>query len=206
MILASAPKWDANPLQALQHAVTPYTAREKAGLARTQWFDRDSYGYNLLQSTKPQTIAFALADSPVGLLAWIYEKLHDWADAYPWTNDEILTWVYMYWFATAGPEASIRIYYEATHASSKLNMTTRSLCEYVPDVPLGVAHYPKDIQVVPSSWARTLGPVCFESYHEDGGHFAAYERPEAMAADLTAMFKRGGPCFGVVSNRIGYRN
>jgi len=52
----------------------------------------------------------------VALLAWMYEKLHDWTDAYPWTEDEILTWVCVYWFSRAGPAASVRLYYEATHA------------------------------------------------------------------------------------------
>lgn len=47
-------------------------------------------GYRVLQTTKPQTLGYALQDSPVALLAWIYEKLHDWVDDYPWTDDEIL--------------------------------------------------------------------------------------------------------------------
>lgn len=74
-------------------------------------------GYFHAQSTKPQTIGYALADSPVALLTWIYEKLHDWTDDYPWTDDEILTWVSIYWFSTAGPAASVRIYYEAAHSA-----------------------------------------------------------------------------------------
>ncbi|KAK5164204.1 uncharacterized protein LTR77_009898 [Saxophila tyrrhenica] len=206
MALVGPPKWITNPVQALQHAVTPYTAQERAALARTEWFYRNSYGYNLLQSTKPQTIGFALADSPAALLAWVYEKLHDWTDSYAWSDDEILTWVCIYWFSTAGPATSVRIYYEATHASSELNMTTQSLTGWVPHVPLGIAHFPKDIHVVPSSWAKTLGPVSFESEHSRGGHFATLEEPAAVAADLVAMFERGGPCFGVVSSASGYKD
>lgn len=91
--------------------------------ARSQWFDAHSFGYNTLQSTKPSTIGVALADSPVALLPWIYEKLHDWT-SYPWTDDEILTWVSIYQFATAEPAASARIYDEiqnpaATEFSNK---------------------------------------------------------------------------------------
>lgn len=67
------------------------------------------------QSTKPQTLAYALNDSPVALLAWIYEKMHDWTDSYPWTDDEIFTWVSIYQFSTAGPGAAHRIYYEVIH-------------------------------------------------------------------------------------------
>jgi len=91
------------------------TPREVAGVERTKWFTQEGYGYNMQQGTKPQTIAYALADSPLALLAWIYEKLHDWTDSYPWTDDEICTWISIYWFSTAGPGAAGRIYYEVQH-------------------------------------------------------------------------------------------
>lgn len=65
-----------------------YTPFEKEGLERLKEFMQLGSGYNLVQSTKPQTLGYSLADSPVGLLAWIYEKLVAWADNYPWTDDE----------------------------------------------------------------------------------------------------------------------
>ena len=65
-----------------------YTTREKDGLARTLDFSKYEGGYMAEQSTKPQTLGYGLADSPVGLLAWIYEKLVGWTDAYPWEDDE----------------------------------------------------------------------------------------------------------------------
>ena len=65
-----------------------YTDREKAGLARTKWFRSFGTGYLSLQSTQPQTIGYALTDSPVGLLSWIYEKLVQWTDEYKWDDDE----------------------------------------------------------------------------------------------------------------------
>jgi hypothetical protein len=68
--------------------VTPYTPFEKAALERTKWFDTKGRGYSAEHSTKPQTLGYSLADSPVGLLAWIYEKLVTWTDAYPWDDDE----------------------------------------------------------------------------------------------------------------------
>jgi pimeloyl-ACP methyl ester carboxylesterase len=85
-----------HPRLAVEGAFTPYTEREKKGLARTRWFRERGMGYNNLQSTKPQTLGYALTDSPVALLAWIYEKLHDWTDSYPWTDDEICTWISIY--------------------------------------------------------------------------------------------------------------
>lgn len=78
---------------------------EEAGMERAGWFRDVGIGYNKLQSTKPQTIGYSMADSPVGLLAWIYEKLHDWTDEYPWTDDEILQWTCIYVFSKGGPNA-----------------------------------------------------------------------------------------------------
>jgi len=204
LILGSPPKLTQQPLLALQHAITPYNAREKAGQDRSAWFQNEGYGYNILQSTKPQTIGFALADSPVALLAWIYEKLHDWTDGYKWTDDEILTWVSIYWFSTAGPAASVRIYNEATRPQPFSDVSTYRLRQWIPYVKLGIAHFPREISVVPKTWAQTLGPVVHQSEHEKGGHFAAWERPEAIVGDLRKMFGKGGPCFGVVSGKIGY--
>lgn len=190
-----------SPVLALQHAVTPYSEFEKTGLARTQWFRQEGSGYNEIQRTKPQTLGYGLADSPVALLAWIYEKLHDWTDDYPWTDDEILTWVSIYYFSTAGPAASTRIYYEVGHATDS---SRAALGEYVPHVKLGLAYFPKDLDVPPKSWGRALGPVVFESQHPDGGHFAAHERPEALVDDLNRMFGQGGGAFGAVKGKEGY--
>ena len=116
VFMGAPPSWKSQPLLALQHALTPYTPQELAGLQRTASIRQTGHGYLQIQSTKPQTIGYSLADSPVGLMAWIYEKLHEWTDDYAWTEDEILTWVSIYWFSTAGPAASVRIYYEATHS------------------------------------------------------------------------------------------
>ena len=204
MVLARPPHFDKHPLLALRHAITPYTPREQDGRRRSEWFDKEGYGYNVLQSTKPQTIGYALADSPVGLLAWIYEKLHDWTDEYPWTDDEILTFVSIYWFSTAGPAASVRIYHEATHPQPQSDVTPYTLFKWIPHVKLGIAHFPREISVVPNTWAETLGPVCQQKEHPKGGHFAAWEVPEAIATDLQSMFKKDGPCYGLIVGKDGY--
>ena len=140
MVIGKKPSWTSNPILALQHLLTPYSAREHEGLARTKWFMDEGRGYSAEQRTKPQTIGYALADSPVALLAWIYEKLHDWTDEYPWTEEEILTWVSIYWFSTAGPAASVRIYYEATHTKG---IDREAISQYVDGVKLGLAFFPK---------------------------------------------------------------
>jgi len=128
-------------------------------------------GYNILQSTKPQTIAYSLSDSPVALLAWIYEKLHDWTDSYPWTDDEILTWISIYQFSRAGPGASARIYYETYHTQENNwpSMTYNALLEYIPSVNYGLTYSPKDLENVPKAWGRGLGNVCYEVENERGG-------------------------------------
>lgn len=79
--------------------------------------------YYRLQSSRPQTVAYCLEDSPTGLLGWMYEKLIQWTDDYPWTDDEILTWVSIYWFSRAGPGASVRTYFEAENPSTEWNGT-----------------------------------------------------------------------------------
>ncbi|MCJ1290298.1 hypothetical protein MMC34_001834 [Xylographa carneopallida] len=101
------PSFFSNPILAIQHFLTPYSETEKKGLGRTQWFLQQGSGYRVLQGTKPQTLGYALADSPVGLLAWIYEKLHDWTDNYEWTPEEILTWVSIY--IGSRPQGSLRL-------------------------------------------------------------------------------------------------
>lgn len=202
----SSPKFGSNPLLALEHVIKPYNKREQEGFARSEWFLKEGSGYRSEQSTKPQTLGYAFADSPVALLAWIYEKLHDWTDNYPWTEDEICTWISVYWFSTAGPAANVRIYYEAIHNFGKKDnkVTRENVMQWIPNIKLGLSHFPKDLRVLPSTWTRTQGNVVFEKAHESGGHFAAWEKPEYLVADLREMFGKGGGAYGVVKGKDGY--
>jgi hypothetical protein len=77
-----------NPIRYVKHLITPYTPREREGLAHHTAFHTQGNGYFRVQSTRPQTLGYGLADSPVGMLAWIYEKLVQWTDSYPWTDEE----------------------------------------------------------------------------------------------------------------------
>jgi hypothetical protein len=200
MIIGLKPQWTKHPTLALQHAITPYSNCEKEGIARYEWFLQEGRGYSRVQGTKPQTIGYALADSPVALLAWIYEKLYDWTDAYPWTEDEVCTWVSIYWFSTAGPAASVRIYYEAAHSRDK-----EVTMAWIPNVKLGLSQFPKELRVIPKTWARTLGPVVFESESPTGGHFAAWERPEVIVRDLKEMFGKEGGAYALVKGKNGFQ-
>ena len=142
-------------------------SREREAAASTQNFLKNGLGYLTEQSTKPQTIGFSLADSPVGLLAWIYEKLVICSDAYPWTDDEggptptiylsqpncigfaVLTWVSIYWFSQAGPAASVRIYYELTASGDMLTFPKTT-------VPVGLSFFPKEPVQLPKVCVTTL--------------------------------------------------
>jgi hypothetical protein len=75
---------------------------------------------------------------------------------------------------------------------------------WIPHVKLGLAHFPRELSIMPSTWARTLGPVAHESINEHGGHFAAWEEPEIIAKDLQTMFMKDGPCYGIVKGASGY--
>ena len=201
LVRGHEPGFFSHPILAIKHALTPYNQRERNGPSRNKWMLTEGSGYRHEQETKPQTLGYTLADSPIGLLAWIYEKLHDWTDGYPWTDDEILTWVSIYWFSSAGVAANLRIYYEAHHD----NQLGRDRTErWIPHVKLGLAYFPKELTVVPKTWGRTLGPVVYESEHESGGHFAAWEKPEAIVGDLNKMFGKGGVAHGVVKGKSGY--
>ncbi|KAK7689789.1 hypothetical protein QCA50_006428 [Cerrena zonata] len=193
----SPPSFWSTPLLYLRSLVTPLTAYERLGLERTAQFRTNGYGYAALHRTKPQTLGYSLADSPVGLLAWIYEKLISWTDNYPWTDDEVLNWISLYWFSRPGPAASLRIYYEGFNSGDIARLP------YVP-VPSGLSLFPMELQRMPKLWAPTICNVVLAVEHDKGGHFAAHEVPEAIADDLRKMFEVGGPAFGVVTGKTGY--
>lgn len=193
-ILTLPPSPFSTPLLVLQYLTGWLTPAEKEGLKRTQEFSETGSGYNNIQKTRPHTLGFALADSPIALLAWIYEKLHDWTDGYSWTDDEVLTWISIYVFSEAGADASIRLYYDIVNpvGSGGLDGKMESFLKYNGRVPLGLSYFPRDVIVLPSSWGRTLGPVVFEKRHVEGGHFAAYEKPELLVEDVRKLVQSVG--------------
>ncbi|TFK82696.1 alpha/beta-hydrolase [Polyporus arcularius HHB13444] len=191
---AGPPSLVKNPLIALSTLLSKLTKEGRAKWQIAQKF------YSEVQSTKPQTLAYALTDSPVGLLAWIYEKLVSWSDKYPWTDDEVLEWVSIYWFSRAGPGAAGRIYYEMDSGGTG---NAFDGCVWQ-SVPLGISYFPGEVDQLPKSWSHMLGKVVFEGEHEKGGHFAAHEVPDALVGDLRKMYGKGGPAYGVVPGKDGY--
>ena len=193
-----------NPIVAakfyLQYLVFGLPKHIKQGLDKAYHTHSEGWGYFQEQSTKPQTIGYSQADSPVGLLAWIYEKLHDWTDSYPWSDDEVLTWVSLYSFSRAGPAAASRIYYETMKAGDH-----KGVCMYNSKTKVGVSRFPQEIFPFPTDWGHTLGPLVYEKEHDKGGHFAAYETPELIVSDLRAMFGKKGGAYASVQGKDGYQ-
>ncbi|KAK5102150.1 hypothetical protein LTR70_007460 [Exophiala xenobiotica] len=180
---------------------TELSEEEKEGLKQHPHFASEGAGYHKLQSTKPQTIGYSMADSPMGLMTWILEKLHDWTDSYPWTEEEVLQWVCIYYFSKPGPNATQHIYYESTHTPHEKPGTNYS------PVPLGISRFPKELTLLPKLWHETLGPLVFWSVHGNGGHFAAWEKPKELADYLRKMFGKEGPCAACCGKgRSGYED
>ncbi|KAK8079310.1 alpha/beta-hydrolase [Apiospora phragmitis] len=105
------------------------------------------------------------------------------------------------------PAASLRIYYEFARvnrgeATRPGQMTQDQMIDWQP-VPLGLSHFPKDVISLPSSWTRAGGRVVFEKTHPSGGHFPAWEKPEAIVGDLREMFAKDGPAGDVVKKNAG---
>lgn len=169
------------------------TAHDEASLSKEElqykadvqkWIVEEG-GYISLQATKPQTLAYGLSDSPVGLAAWIIEKFRSWSDQdcefdKKFGNDELLTNIMIYWITnTIGPSA--HRYFENTHSLPQLGRI---------DVPTGVALFPSDVLLPPREWAEKNLNIMRWTHMPRGGHFAAMEEPELLAEDIRAFFKQ----------------
>ncbi|KAL4890893.1 Alpha/Beta hydrolase protein [Aspergillus ambiguus] len=195
-----------HPLLFLRSLLTiPFSSKDKASLAATQDYLAKGNGYLRQQETRPQTLGYALHDSPIALLAWIYDKLHSWTDDYQWSDDEILTWVSVYYFSTAGPAASVRIYYEAGPNCASQISTLDVLSKPAPSgVKMAVAQFNRELAKIPLSWTSLVGSVIRSKEYERGGHFAAWEVPELLAYDIQSFLGRNGQGYGAIPGKNGY--
>lgn len=161
-----------------------YDADEALQAARLRDFFATEVAYSALQCTKPQTIAAALHDSPVGLASWIVEKLRSWSDCRGdvetrFSKDDMLTTIMIYW-VTQSYGTSARYYYEAAH------------CPWTPvhdrvpvvEAPVGVSVLPAEICSAPRRWAQRYYNLKQWREHAAGGHYGAWEEPQAIVADL----------------------
>jgi pimeloyl-ACP methyl ester carboxylesterase len=146
------------------------------------WFFQEG-AYAALQTTKPQTISYALSDSPVGLAGWIVEKFRAWSDCdgeieKSYTKDELLTNIMIYW-VTGTISSSARLYREDGLQSAP----QLSAGQYI-EVPAGVATFPKDLTSPPRELGERFLRITRWTEMPRGGHFAALEEPELYAKDV----------------------
>jgi pimeloyl-ACP methyl ester carboxylesterase len=159
------------------------TDAEREALAARRQYERWESGYSKQQSTRPQTIGYALTDSPAGQAAWIVEKFWAWTDSddnpeSAVSRDQMLDQITLYW-VTASAASSARLYWESFRSSRQPVA-----------VPTGVASFPRQIWRTPRSWARQTYPQLLRwTDMPRGGHFAAMEAPELLVDDLRAFFR-----------------
>ncbi|MET8847862.1 epoxide hydrolase family protein [Amycolatopsis sp. NPDC004625] len=165
-------------------AGTELTEAERARLKQVEYLRTEQSGYVAVQTTRPQTLAHGLHDSPAGQLAWIVEKFREWTDPAAELpedavdRDLLLTNVMLYWVTgTAGSSANC--YYETAHAGAW------SAGERSP-VPTGVAVFPTDVSI--RATLEREHTIVHWSEFGRGGHFAAMEAPDLLVADVRAFF------------------
>jgi len=152
-------------------------------------FQRDERGYGSIQSTRPQTLAHALEDSPVGLCAWLVEKRRSWSDCggdveRVFTRDELLTTVCLYWL-TRSFGSSARFYYETAHHPWQPSHDRQPVVE----APTGVARFPRDVLVMPRRWIERYYNLRRYTEMPRGGHFAPMEEPALLVDELRSFFR-----------------
>lgn len=160
----------------------PDAADLKALGALKHYQDWDS-GYSTQQRTRPQTVGYGLVDSPAGLAGWIFEKKWAWTDnaGSPFdalSRDQILDNIMLYWLPATGA-SSARLYWESFGSFAPQEI----------DLPVAVSAYPKEILPTPRKWAeRSYKNLIHWGEMERGGHFAAWEQPEAFVSELRTAF------------------
>jgi pimeloyl-ACP methyl ester carboxylesterase len=146
---------------------------------------RKGSGYASVMVSRPQTLGYGLADSPVGLAAWFYDKFADWTytDGHPeraLTRDEMLDDITLYWL-TNTTTSGARLYWE--NNANNFNAVNVS-------IPAAITVFPGEIYRAPRSWAeRAYRKLIYFNEVDRGGHFAAWEQPELFSAELRAAFR-----------------
>jgi pimeloyl-ACP methyl ester carboxylesterase len=165
------------------------TASERLAYDTLSAFFARGAAYGALMVTRPQTIGYALCDSPVALAAFTYEKIVEWSDSdgHPESvigRDEILDDITLYWVTDTGASSS-RFYWE--NNNNNFSAAAQKTDEI--KVPVAITVFPREIYRAPESWARRAYPSLYY-FHEvaKGGHFAAWEQPQLFSEELRAAF------------------
>ena len=165
----------------------PITADEQAFLdIAAAWVGAEG-AYAAIQATKPQTLAYAMTDSPAGLAAWISEKFRAWSDCNGnietvFSMDQLLTDISLYWFGNK-VDASFRMYKESKQDPLVFKSGERVL------PPMAVAAFPRELPTPPRSWVERVFNLQRWTPMPRGGHFAAMEQPALLVEDIRAFFR-----------------
>lgn len=176
----------ARTLAAGDPAPVDLSAKERGAFDQLEAFYRDNAAYAAMMNTRPQTIGYSLVDSPVGMAAWMYEKIAQWtySDGQPERvlgREAILDDMSLYWLTATGASAA-RIYWE-DHSN---NFNAHGAI----DLPVAVSVFPGEIFRAPRSWAeRCYANLFYFNEASDGGHFAAWEQPELFSREVRAAFR-----------------
>ena len=168
----------------IYETMEPRDDQERKAKERLQAFADNEIGYQIEQVQSPQTIGYALTDSPVGQAAWLYEKYEQWTDHNGdpealLSRDEMLDNITLYWL-TATAASSARIYWQSM----------RSFREHEIAVPVGVSLFPRDIHLASCRWVEERYPTLIHfNQVSKGGHFAAWEQPELFVDEVRASFR-----------------
>lgn len=172
-----------NMLTVMPPSLEDVTDEEQKALDAFRHFTEVESAYARLQATRPQTLGYALADSPVGQAAWIYEKLRNWSDCggepeTVFTYDEMLDNIMLYWLTNSGA-SSARLYWESMNSFRPMEIA----------LPVGYSQFPKEITSPPRKWADAVfSNIIHWNTLDRGGHFAAFEQPELFVGELRACF------------------
>ena len=161
------------------------TTEEREVFEQTKEFLKSGFGYAAIMGTRPQTIGYSLADSPVGLAAWFYDKFGDWVftrgdPERSLTRDEMLDNITLYWLTNSGT-SSARIYWENIASNADLSDVS---------IPAAITIFPGEVYKPPKSWAaRAYKNMIYYNRVDKGGHFAAWEEPDLFSTEVRAAFR-----------------
>ncbi len=176
---------------ATKEARSDPTEADKVALTGAKFYQDWDSGYSKQQSTRPQTLGYGLADSPVGQSAWILEKFYQWTDCggHPenvLSRDEMIDNIMLYWLTNSGT-SSARLYWESfSRAFGRGENTVK--------IPTGVSSFPREIVRTPRSWAeQRYLDIQYWNDLDKGGHFAAFEQPELFVEEMRAWQRAVNP-------------
>ncbi|EST10895.1 epoxide hydrolase family protein [Sporolactobacillus laevolacticus] len=171
----------------LNQKTAPLTEAEQQYVSKLKLWEKEDGAYEHQQSTRPQTLAYGLNDSPTGLAAWIIEKFRSWSDCNGeierrFSKDELLTNLTIYWI-TETINSSIHLYYDHQHSPKNTQMFRRI------EVPTGATLTVEPVNRPPREWVERTYNVQRWTELPRGGHFAAFEEPELLAREIRAFFR-----------------